>query len=246
MVDGLYMPRAAVRLVHRIVHLAGRRCQLCSAVLADASLKLLCADCFRLLVPRRGGFCPSCGICFADPSSPAYLCLTCRISPPPWNRVAFHSPYAGLLKDLVHRFKFGRDLGVTLVLGELLHDAWCVHGLNAPDLLVPVPMRPGRLVRRGFNQSVELARMLARRVGAPMAVDVLSKVRDTAAQSSLGRAERSRNVIGAFSASSRLTGLTVTLVDDVMTTGSTLAACTQACLDAGATGVDVVVLGRAL
>lgn len=246
MVAGFHIPHAAVRLARRVFHHAGRRCQLCAAVLADASRELLCADCASLLAPRRGGFCPRCGICFADPFSPAYPCLTCRISPPPWSRVAFHSPYAGLLKDLVHRFKFGRDLGVSLVLGELVHEAWRVHGLDASDLLVPVPMRSDHLVRRGFNQSVELARMLARRVDVPMAVDVLFKVRDTATQSSLGRAERSCNVIGAFSASSRLTGLTVTLVDDVMTTGSTLAACTQACLDAGATGVDVVVLGRAL
>ncbi|NCD25210.1 MAG: ComF family protein [Deltaproteobacteria bacterium] len=234
------------RVLCNLLSAAGRRCQVCAAVLPDARHGLLCADCARLLAPRRGGYCPRCGICFADPSASIHACLACRVSAPPWSGVAFHSPYAGVLKDLVHRFKFGRDLGVARLLGELLHDAWLVHGLDLPDLLVPVPMRPGRLVWRGFNQSVELARMLGRRIGVPVVVDGLTKMRDTVPQSTLNREERSRNVVGVFMASSRVAGRSVTLVDDVMTTGSTLTACAKACLDAGAACVSVAVLGRAL
>lgn len=242
----LQASRFVARLVRQVSHLAGRRCQLCAAILPESGLDLLCESCARLLAPRQGGFCPSCGICFADSAAPIYPCLSCRTSPPPWSRVAFHSPYAGVLKDLVHRHKFVCDHGVTRVLGELLYEAWRVHGLDTPDLIVPVPMRSGRLVRRGFNQSAELARILARRIGVSVSVDALFKTRDTAAQSSLGRADRLRNVAGAFQASPRLAGRKVLLVDDVMTTGSTVTACAWACLGAGAAGVDVVVLGRAL
>jgi ComF family protein len=246
MVAMFQTPRFVARLVRHAIHLAGRRCQLCAAILAEPHQDLFCASCASLLAPRQGGFCPRCGICFADPSAPVYPCLSCRTAPPPWNRVAFHSPYAGVLKDLVHRYKFVGDHGVTRVLGELLHAAWRVHGLDTPDLVVPVPMRSGRLMRRGFNQSAELARMLARRIGAPVVVDALRKTRDTVAQSSLDRADRLRNVSGAFQASPRVAGRRVVLVDDVMTTGSTVTACARACLEAGAAGVDVAVLGRAL
>lgn len=234
------------RMLRRVCGLAGRRCQLCAAVLPATRDCLVCADCARLLVPRQAGFCPRCGICFSDPESPVYTCGACRTSPPPWRQVAFHSPYDGVLKGLVHRYKFGCELGVGWLLGELLHAAWLTHGGILPDVLVPVPMRLDKLVRRGFNQSAELARMLAWRLDVPLAVDAISKIRATAAQSRLGRAERLRNVVGAFVASSRLAGRRVLLVDDVLTTGATMTACARACLDAGATSVDVAVLGRAL
>lgn len=118
--------------------------------------------------------------------------------------------------------------------------------MSRPDCIVPVPMYPKRLLRRGFNQSAELARMLSVVLDQKPLMNGLRKVRDIPAQSSLGRTARYRNVVGAFEATSMVSGKRVLLVDDVMTTGATLKACAEACLDAGATGVNVFVLARAL
>jgi ComF family protein len=225
---------------------AGRRCQLCATVLADPLDYPLCRHCQTLLAPRLGGFCPICGTCYADPSASIYSCLACRQTPPPWSGLVFHGPYSGVLKELVHRHKFGHDLGLGLLLGALVREAWELRGASRPDCVVPVPMFPKRVLRRGFNQSAELARMLGAVLDQKPLMGGLRKIRDTQAQSSLGRTARRSNVLGAFEASSLVRGKRVLLVDDVMTTGATLTACADACLNAGATGVNVFVLARAL
>jgi predicted amidophosphoribosyltransferase len=107
-------------------------------------------------------------------------------------------------------------------------------------------MLPAKVLSRGFNQSVELARMLGKTIGCPPQSCGLRKTRDTMAQSSLGRAGRHRNVAGAFEAAADLSGRHVLLVDDVMTTGATLTACAEACHVAGARRVDIFFLGRAV
>ena len=244
MVGGLRV--AAGRYVDALACLAGRRCQLCDAVLADSRHFPLCPDCAGRLAPRRGGYCPECGICYADPAAPVYPCLACRTSPPLWSALAFHGPYDGALKELVHRHKFGHEHGLGRLLAFLAGQAWTLRGLPRPDRIVPVPMLPSLVLRRGFNQSVELARMLGSFMSRSPLLDGLRKVRDTRTQSSLGRSARRTNVSGAFAASSRVRGLHILIVDDVMTTGATLAECTRACLAAGASRVDVFALARAL
>lgn len=234
------------RMFDALLHSVGRRCQLCASVLRQPRDFPLCPRCSALLAPRLGGYCPRCGMCYADPLAPVYPCLACRTVPPPWSALAFHGLYAGTLKELVHRHKFSHDHGLGLILRSLIRQAWEVHGLDRPDCIVPVPMLPGKVLRRGFNQSVELSRMLGKVMGQPPHVRVLRKTRDTMAQSSLGRSGRHRNVVGAFAASPKLAGRHALLVDDVMTTGATLTACTRACLEAGAAQVDIFVLARAV
>lgn len=235
-----------IRAMRRILRLSGQRCQLCASVLSPKLDQLLCPDCARLLTARQGGYCPHCALFFADPAAPIYPCQTCRTTPPAWTQAAFHSAYTGTLKELIHHFKFGHNLGLLSILGDLTHQAWIKHDLPRPDLLLPVPLHPARLQQRGFNQSAELARILSRQINVPLNTKVLHKIRNTAPQSSLGRAERLRNVHDAFQVRTSLAGLRVVLLDDVLTTGSTLRACAKVCKDAGAAQVDVLVLGRAL
>ena len=242
MVGGLR--EAAARAMRALDALAGRRCQLCAAVLDGPGP--LCPECAADLAPRRGGYCPGCGTCYADASAPIYPCLTCRMSPPPWSGLAFHGPYEGTLKELVQRHKFGRELGLARLLAFLADEVWTLRGLGRPDMIVAVPMLPRQVLRRGFNQSLELARMLGRVMALPVSVHGLRKVRETLTQSSLGRAARRGNVAGAFASSPEVRGRHVLIVDDVMTTGATLTACARACLEGGADRVDVFVLARAL
>jgi ComF family protein len=240
------MVGALSRVLASVLHAAGRRCQYCAAVLRHAGDFPLCPDCRELLAPRVGGYCPDCGICYADPAAPVYSCLACRRSNPPWSALAFHGLYSGALRDIIHRHKFSHDHGQGQLLAHLLRQAWDRHGLTRPDCILPVPMLPAKVLSRGFNQSVELARMLGKAIGLAPKPCGLRKTRDTMAQSSLGRAERHRNVAGAFKAATDMTGQHVLLVDDVMTTGATLTACAEACRVAGARRVDIFFLGRAV
>jgi len=238
--------QTCARALAFVLHAAGRRCQFCATVLEHAHEFPLCRSCRELFAPRVGGYCPDCGICYPDPEGPVYSCLACRQGKRPWSGMAFHGVYSGALRELIHRHKFSHDHGTGLLLRGLLRQAWDKHDLARPDCIVPVPMLPAKVFNRGFNQSVELARMLGKVIGQTLLPTGLRKTRDTEAQSGLGRTARLRNVAGAFVASVDLSGQHVLLVDDVMTTGATFTACASACLAAGARHVDIFFLGRAV
>ncbi len=188
--------------------------------------------------------CAACGAAF-PPSPP--LCALCRghLAPPddPPPGVAVSFDHGGPLARAIHRAKYGRDPGVAASLGALLAETWRAGA--AVDVIVPVPLHPARLASRGFNQSVELSRALAKRLGAGMLYDGARRVRDTPSQVGRDREARRLNVEGAFAVSAGVRGARVLLIDDVVTTGATLGALRAACLDAGAESVGAAALARA-
>jgi len=113
-----------------------------------------------------------------------------------------------------------------------------------PGLVVPVPLEPHRLRQRGYNQALLLARELARQLGGECDQKILRKTRKTAAQHELPAQVRRSNLSGVFAASSAVQGQKILLVDDVMTTGATVDACSRALVAAGAVEVRVAVLAR--
>jgi ComF family protein len=193
----------------------------------------------------------------ADPAAEPHLCAACLFAPRPFASLAFHAPYGGLMRDMIVSFKFGERPEHVAVLRDLLLAAFerAVArpsgqageriAPGATDLVVPVPLHPGRLSWRGFNQSLELARPLAGKYGWPLEPAALARIRRTRPQSTLSGRERRENIRGAFAADPLLVrGRAVLLADDVMTTGATVDAAAQALLAAGARRVDVVVLAR--
>jgi ComF family protein len=134
------------------------------------------------------------------------------------------------------------------VLGLLLADAVAAEGLHHEvDVLVPMPLHVGRLVERGYDQVREIARFVAAPLALPLEPRALERIRATAPQVGLEREARRRNVQGAFAAHARVVaGRRVALLDDVVTTGSTVAAAAEALREAGAVHVQVWCVARAL
>ena len=143
---------------------------------------------------------------------------------------------------LVRRFKFSADLAAGAYLGQAL--ARAAGGTAMPDLLVASPVSAARMRERGLNPALVLARQAGRRLGLPVDARVVAKIRHTPPQAGLDRAGRRRNLQGAFAVRRQLDGLRVAVVDDVMTTGATLAALAGELKQAGASRVSGWVVAR--
>lgn len=187
------------------------------------------------------------------PAAPQERCPGCCSQPHPFSRVWPVLGYGGSLAHAILHLKHGRRRHLAKPLGMLLTPA-VAKALDAGvDTLCPVPLHPRRLHQRGFNQALELLRVAersGRRPGVRAAIvpNGLCRVRDTPSLGLESPASRRRIVAGAFSVNKpeRFAGKRVLVVDDVMTTGATLAECSRVLRQAGATDVQVTVLARAL
>lgn len=213
------------------------RCLLCGA--PGAQGMDLCAACAKDM-PRNRACCARCALPLP---LAAPMCGQCLRRAPPWDAAWAPFRYGWPLDRLETRFKFGDDLAAGRVLAAL----W--QGEPAPEfpaLIVPVPLHRGRLRERGYNQALELARPLAAALKIPLGRDVLLRARDTFAQTELDRLARRRNVRGAFRLhEGAVLPDHVAVLDDVMTTGATLAECTRVLKRAGVRRVDAWALARA-
>ena len=223
-----------------------RRCALCQAWCDQA----LCAGCqpsSHAPTPR----CPRCGL--AREALPGLaVCTSCQSRPSALSATIVAHDYVFPWQQLIQAMKFQQDTALAGLLAGHLARA-VRHGPAAPvaatvSLIVPMPLHARRLRQRGYNQSWELARRMARPLGLPARADTLLRWRDTPAQATLGRAERETNVRGAFMPDPHggraLRNRHIALVDDVATTGATAEAAAQAALEAGALSVTLWVVAR--
>mgnify|MGYP003460724517 FL=1 len=199
----------------------------------------LCAAC-RGALPWNRSACLRCGLPLP---LPAAACGHCQRRPPPLAETRSVFRYEPPLDRLLPRLKFHDDLAAGHLLGTLMAQA--LAGTERPAALVPLPLHRRRLRGRGFDQTLELAKPLARALHVPLMDDVLVRVRETAPQSRLDAAARRRNLRRAFAVrEGAILPTHVVLIDDVMTTGATLHAAADALLRAGAARVDAWVCAR--
>jgi ComF family protein len=184
-------------------------------------------------VPMMTAFCPSCAstLTLPDARDPRHI-------------AAF--VYGGAIARAIARLKFEKRPDVARPLAAALRRAARVMAADPPEIVVPVPLHPRRLVERGFNQSALLAAPVARDLGASFLPLGLLRARDTEHQATLDRSTRATNVVGAFRAPrpAAIQGRRALLIDDVRTSGATLAACAEALFAAGARDVRSLVVAQ--
>jgi ComF family protein len=221
-------------------------CLLCGERLpAGASATDFCPICRDSMPQPAPARCPVCAVAHRTLTPSLHHCESCLRQQPPFARVFAVGPYTGTLQEAIQRFKYRGQLPLERPLGALLAETLLTGGGQRPDLVIPVPLHKDRLRERGYNQALQLARQLGRRLRVPVAADLLRRVRATATQQGLDAVARKSNLRGAFAVTAPVTGQQLLLVDDVLTTGATVRECAHALRTAGAAAVEVAVLGRA-
>ncbi len=220
-------------------------CRLCQAPLFGHENPYLCGECAGKVAWIGRGACPKCGYPAGEHATLEQGCRRCRSRSLDLTGAAAVASYKAGARELVLRLKFGKEMELARPLGGLMAERLLAAPFREKlDVIVPVALHPLRLRERGFDQARLLAGEISRRVGLPVERRSLKRLVATTPQSRLRRQLRLTNVENAFKADGRIAGKRVLLVDDVMTTGATMAACSRACRAAGATRVYGLVFAR--
>ena len=229
-----YILNGCTKIVHAILP---HHCALCGAGTLN---RLLCTGCDADLSHYRAPACPICAL----PTPSGQVCGACLQHPPAFDRTLAAFSYHFPVDRLLHAFKYSGNLALTEILAKPL--AQLAAGHPKPDLLMPMPLHPGRLKERGFNQSLEIAKPISRWLDIPLTADACQRTRDTPTQAGLKWKERRRNVRGAFACDLDLSGKKIAVLDDVMTTGATLNEISRVLKSRGASEVSAWVVARTL
>jgi len=217
----------------------GNRCFLCGGLCGGRE-----ATCFGCLsdLTFNTNACPGC----AKANTASRICADCLSLPwafidNTWALFQYHYP----TNHLIQHMKFKQGIDIASALGRALCGLPLYVDTPAPDCIIPIPLHSSRLVLRGYNQSVELARPLSTQLGIPLDTASCKRVRATKPQSDLPAKKRKKNVRGAFSVSEEISSGHVLIVDDVITTGSTVNEFARTLRLAGVSRIDVLACARA-
>jgi competence protein ComFC len=199
-----------------------------------------CQECQKSTHYLNEKLCPVCGY----PKNGAVRCLGCCHYTPNFNGVRSLAAYTGGIKTAIHRLKYQNDLGVGSIFTDQLTELIKRNGWKI-DVVVPVPLSKQRKKERGYNQARVLAFPIALKLGIPLDDKSIIRTRETSSQVTLDAIERQKNITNAFSAKgNKLRDKNILIVDDVITTGSTINDCARAGKNAGAKEVYGISLGR--
>ena len=245
--DDIKRPRFWAARLRQYLNALPCFCEIC----ARPAVNLLCEKC-RLGLAHNDKCCVQCAeelpTTMGRVSAPqSTRCGRCISNPPAFQQTFFAYDYNGPVAKLIQRFKFNEALILNHLLADMITSRLKAHEFPLPDALIPVPLHPARLKQRGFNQSFELSVHCSRALKIPLISSSLRRRRNTPAQSGLSSIERRRNLRHAFYwTGTDIQGLHIALVDDVLTTGSTVTECAKLLLRNGAARVDVWTAARAV
>jgi competence protein ComFC len=227
-------------------------CRLCDSLLTKASRVPICETCLASFVPVPAPFCSVCGqqiFTFSAPGEPPTLCRACQDHTYAFDLARSYASYDGSIVQALLLLKFEPILPLAAWFADRLAELVRSRPEDFPvDVVIPVPLHPQRERERGYNQAGLIARPLARKIGLPYRPILLVRTRPRPDKQLLSLEERWESVRGAFATQkgTRVDNLRVLLVDDVMTTGATLDACSRALRDAGAKQVIGLTVARAI
>ena len=221
-------------------------CLLCRQLLTtDLDAQSICRDCLADMPPLSSAHCSCCAQPFPSAAS-NHLCGVCLKRPPSFSIVHAAGLYQGNIKDAVHQLKYRNQITLAEPLGQILGKVIAASRSGfAADCIVPVPLHPHRLRKRGYNQALELARPISRELSIPLDTTLLQRNRKTLQQQGLSATERRSNLRNAFTLAAKTPAIKVLLVDDVMTTGETVRECCRVLIAGGVKEVQVAIIGRA-
>ncbi|QHS10417.1 ComF family protein [Sinimarinibacterium sp. NLF-5-8] len=213
-----------------------RCCRVCRQPITRGQL---CTACHAEL-PWNLQSCPHCALPVSHPGA----CARCQR-----RRLPFDAAFCPLtlqtpIQPWIHALKYHADFAAAQTLGELMSRALTQRRARLPDRLIPVPLHPTRLRWRGYNQAVELARVISQQHGLRMDLHSAQRRRKTDDQIGQKASARRRNLRDAFTVTADLHGQHIALLDDVMTTGATLEALARACRAAGAAQIEAWAIAR--
>ncbi|WP_251359130.1 ComF family protein [Kangiella sp. TOML190] len=232
--------RVLRRSANRIM--AGHACAFCQQDCAIYAASTICSSCREALI-RQGYYCYQCG--YTLTSNSVQFCGACLKKPKQYQRLIAACDYEFPVDKAISEIKFNRQWHLARALSYLLLEkiTQAYQDSSAPDLLIPIPLHRKRLSERGFNQAELIAKRLAKRLQLPMDNKSLIRIKNTPHQIGLKAAQRRKNLKGAFVAQSNLP-THIALIDDVVTTSSTISEATKACLTQGAEQVDIWCLAK--
>lgn len=221
------------------------RCLACGFETSGA--RGLCQTCWAETHFITGTVCDSCGVPLPDHNDADVFCDRCLSTPPAWDRGRAAVLYEGAGRKMTLLLKHSDRLDLVPEMARWMYQAGQpLFTINM--MIAPVPLHPFRLIRRRFNQAAVLARQVARLNGMKAQINLLRRIKPTAAQKGMNREDRFENLNGAIAVNKtlkdRIKDRSVLLIDDVMTTGATLSICADVCKAAGAKSVHSLVFAR--
>ena len=212
-----------------------------SCGLNHAGKKLICDECISHII-KVNNPCVQCGLTHELDSK---ICVHCLSKPRIWQHMVAPLSYQTPVSQLIHQLKYNQNLGVLKALIELVENEFHLKDVGA-DLLIPVPLHTNRYIERGFNQSLEIAKRLSRISDIAVNDDMIERIVDTTRQSELKLKQREKNIKNAFLVDDKIVNYQhVIIVDDVVTSGSTVYEIAKECLRKGVKRVDIWALARA-
>lgn len=200
----------------------------------------LCAGCLEDMPWHQQSVCLQCAL----PSYQGQLCGNCLQSAPAFDSTRALFRYEYPLDAVLQRYKYQQSLHIAKTFSRLMQEKFSIQ--HPFDRIIPMPLHPKRLAERGFNQSLEIAKLVAKKLGIPLDTTSCSRIKFSPPQASLPLKARIKNMRGAFSCQENLQGQRIILLDDVMTTGASLHELAATVKSAGASHVECWVVARTL